>query len=238
MDTKHILVRIIYCAVLSLLMVSCDRKPKMLESQEVKAFILMNSIDGNLLSELATEYCDLAISDSIEGMSIPYIQYQTEDGYIENFWYDAMKESLCSWRAVNYAIKSCWGLDRGDIADALCNELWPESYSVDPIGYGEKDDFPKINKGIGYKVMSGFVQYFYEQANQYVEVYDYKLWDNLSTKSFDGYLVIYTVDGDYNVLAGLGINKNEGTYEVEIIEQGKDLHELELTLKYSGDKNQ
>lgn len=209
----------------------------MLESQEVKAFILMNSIDGNLLSELATEYCDLAIADSIDGVSIPYIQYQTNDGYIENFWYDAMKQSLCSWRAVNYAIKSYWGLDSGDIVDALFNELWPKSYNVDPIGYGEKDDFPKINKGIGRKVMSGFVRYFYELANQYVEVYDYKLMDNLSTKSFDGYLAIYTVDGDYNVLASLGINKNAGTYEIEIIEQGKELHELELALKYSGDIN-
>lgn len=254
MKTKNLIATLAVIASISVFTSCGDSRTA--DTSQVKAYVLMTSISKEIIDSYIDEYAqsleegivkdayvsDVKISYSVGNDMVdknPWIE-KTKLVLKESGWFDDQGQ-FCYWKL------------NDEDTEAQYMKTWTRNnnWSMKNIGYlnkriGELHDITILNQLITYRyaaehndddsivavsVIHGYVKFIQKKSNKVVKVYDSYYSKEYSTKSANSYYIIYTIDNDFYVLVRLTEEKKSSRFEVETLDRGNQLIEIERTLK-------
>lgn len=246
MKTKHFTLAIAFASILVILTSCGGHKSKLANKEQIKSYVLMTSIDRDVVETFVNEYAQKLESGKIKDVFVPdaEMDYKVTEETIEvrNPWIEKAKGVIMygitpkgyAWGPTTY-----WDLDESYM-ESRYTERWTNNQFY--LGFNTKNirEYTKQFSGdassddsvCGITVIHAWIKFIKEKAKKLVKVYDCQYSKGDSTKSANAFYAIYTIDKNYYVLVRLTEEKKTSRFEIETLARGESLIEIERKLEY------
>lgn len=254
---KSILTLTVFAAVISFT-TSCGG-PKYADTDQIKSWIMMESITKDVADGINDGFITKLKQNSVAGINTEATieLLGAQDTYIVNPWVDLCENHMLKyfkpsrWEINRNDLISMY-------SPYYCNRLGDNITRLNEIandalrhiekhyetGEYDLDAYLEIynsaildiymsepqNQKEWHVVVNEWVDYIYEQADEYVTVKDWEYDDDSTTKSCTGYYITYEIGDGFYVLTSLIEEDNSTKFEIEILYSGDSMIDLEQTL--------